>query len=469
MRKVSIIVTLALALGLILSACSGGNQGGTAAVTEGAGGALPGTGGTASPGAGGGLSTASPSTGGRLSTASPAAGGEGGTASPAAGAENGTPSPAEAGVSGIPLNDTVTPIAPSTTTEVGENGQPAGTPGAGGLPNTGAGELSKVSNLMQAVVSNADNQALGQVRDLVIDMGNQRIQFVLVNLTGAAAGAGKNNSTGGTGATGTVTSTATVSGTTGTGAGNAGTTSNGSFTAIPWGAFDASQQGNSGATPTLMLRSTFDEAILQQAPVVDPANLKNILGQSGWDSEWNSFWSGQGVDMGGSTGGSTSGTGADTGATGTVTATTGMTGTTGTVATGSLKGWALASDLLGQTLATTGSSSGSAGSIQDMIVDLNTGSIQWVILSGGAAQPGSLIPVPLGAFDISTAGDPLSFRSGIDSAFLSAAPTLDQSQFNSLSSGWDSDMQNYWQAYSGGTSSSGGTGTGTGGTATAVP
>jgi hypothetical protein len=70
-------------------------------------------------------------------------------------------------------------------------------------------------------------------------------------------------------------------------------------------------------------------------------------------------------------------------------------------------------------------------------------------------------------------GSALSFRSGIDSAFLSAAPTLDQSQFNSLSPGWDTEMQGYWQAYSGGTSSSGAGGSSSGGTdggtATAVP
>jgi sporulation protein YlmC with PRC-barrel domain len=115
----------------------------------------------------------------------------------------------------------------------------------------------------------------------------------------------------------------------------------------------------------------------------------------------------------------------------------------------------------------SGASDFSSGTVEDMIVEPQTGDVQYLVVSFGTST--DWIPLPIGflRWDSSTNG----FVLMVNQNALQNAPTFAPDQFPDTSmSGWDQEWSTYWQS-NGGTGASGGTGSGgiSISTATATP
>lgn len=267
-----------------------------------------------------------------------------------------------------------------------------------------------------------------------------------------------------------------------------------------------------------------DPAALDNAPAFDPSTLPP-MGQSaaGWDAALLSYWQGAGTGTGQATQAPTDTSG--TGTTGTATAapteagvatgeaTAAPTDTSGTGTQGiaALQGIALASDMIGSTItvgAATGTGTGTgqateapteaateaatdtsgtdttgtatsapdtsgtgtgtgmtgsmSGTVEDIIVDTDSGDILYVVLNTtDTTGAGRLIPVPVSLFQWD--GTMQGLVLNVDSTMLQGAPTFQEGQFPDTSmSGWNSEIDSFWQ--------SNGSGSGSGGAdATATP
>jgi hypothetical protein len=95
--------------------------------------------------------------------------------------------------------------------------------------------------------------------------------------------------------------------------------------------------------------------------------------------------------------------------------------------------------------------------IEDMIDDIDTGDILFIVLNVPFTDAERWIPVPLGMFQFSADLQGLVFSG--DVTMLQGAPFFEDGQFpDTTTSGWNSEFDTFWQNSGAG----GGTGTGTG-------
>lgn len=405
-----------------------------------------------------------------------------------------------------------------TATEAPTEGTTTETPG---IPVTGGTNPARLSSELDFTVLGQDGSQIGDVDDMVLDLDNARISYVVV-------GAG------------------------------------GREVLVPWNSL-ALQTSTSGGQQNAFILQT-DPATFNNAPAFDMSNLPKMGQPAGdWDAQISNYWQSGGASGGTGTGLATATAGTGTGlatstpGTGTGLATsTPSTGTglaTATAGTGNglatstpstggmglatsmpstgtgttiLQGVVLASDILGSTvtlgttgagtgtgtglatstpstttglatatagtgtglatstpsagatglatstpgtstsLATatagtgTGTGEGMTGAIEDMIIDTTTGDIMYIVLNTNSGND-QLIPVPLSMFgrDSNTQG----FVLNADATMLQSAPTFPSDQFpDTTVSDWNSQFDSFWQ-----NNSSGGSGTSTQATATATP
>jgi sporulation protein YlmC with PRC-barrel domain len=467
---------------------------------------------------------------------------------------------------------TMTEPATGAPTEM-PTGEATGTPG---VPVTGELNPARLSNQLDFTVWSQDGEQIGEVDDMVLDLDNTSVAYVVVG-TGGFLDLGEREilvpwdslqlqtGTGqGTGA-GQATEPAATSGA-GTGAGQATEPAATSGAGTDTGQATATAGTGMGDT-TGMPQNAFvlqgDVEMFRNAPDFDLTNLPQMGQPAGdWDADIRSYWQGGGTGQAtepaatsgagtgqatatagtGGTGLATATAGAGTGA-GQATATSGTgTGTgqgTATAGAGTsegtttLQGVVLASEILGSTVnlsaagtgtgagqatepaATNGAGTGQAtatagtggtgtgqatqgaggtgqatqgagtgtgqgtaapgtgtdqglttATIEDMITDIDTGDILYVVLNAAFADADRWIPVPLGMFQFDTAGQGLVFSG--DTTMLQGAPFFEDGQFpDTNTSGWNSEFDTFWQNSGAGGS---GTGSGSGGAeATATP
>jgi len=412
----------------------------------------------------------------------------------------------------IPSTDVpaITAVATDAATEAPT--MEATATGEPGVPVTGDVNPARMSNQLDFEVWTQDGRQVGEVEDMVLDLDNRSVAYVIVGTggfleigekeiavpwdslelqTGASVGTGGTDQATEPAATGVATEPAATGEATA-----APTTDSGSGTGT-----DVSAQQN-------VFILLIDEETFSNAPEFDAGTLPE-MGQSAgdWDATIDSYWQGGGTTT---TDGSTpvpDGTAVpDSTATGSPAATALPEATadatgTDTMSGRTLQGVVLASEVLGSTITlspgqgqgpvegqdqataapdgtsmpdstptvTTDQAPGQdqgqgvgniSATIEDMIVDTDTGDIRYIVVNTTLDDSERWIPVPLGLIQWDAANS--AFLLNANPAMLRDAPFFEDGLFpDTTMEGWNSEFDSFWQ--------NGGTGSGSGTDSTATP
>lgn len=334
-----------------------------------------------------------------------------------------------------------------------------------GVPVTGGENPSRLTAQLDLNVWNQNGDQVGEVDDMVLDLDNSRVAYVVVG-TGGFLDLGEKD------------------------------------VLIPWESLQLQTEPGDATGGQMAFVLQGDSEILKNAPNADVNSLLPGMGEpaSDWDADIRSFW-----ESGGTTGGASSAanTPETTGtvvmdATPTVASGTGNNGTRNNGQAGALQGVVLASEVLGSSItlgnegvgqgqgqgvgvgqatavptmgnetlvpgaatATTvvGSGNGSVNNsevnatIDDMIVDVNSGDILYLVLDTNFTDGERWVPVPLGFLQWDATSQ--SFVVNANANALQNAPFFEADQFPDTSTeGWDSDFSDFWNN-NGGTGSGG--------------
>lgn len=368
-----------------------------------------------------------------------------------------------------------------------------------GVPVTGDANPARVSNQLNFPVLSQDGQQVGDVSDLILDLDNRSVAYVIVTVSGGNTVAVPWDSLtlqAGTGA-GTDGAVSTPSGdaTAAPEATATGEATEGTATTEPAATADAGAGTGTGTGMTQQNAFILqvDQEMLNTAPAFDPLTLPQ-MGQSAgeWDTDLRNFW-----ESGGAASTPSGDATAAPAATATGEATEG-TATTEPAATAdagqaagqaqALQGVALASEVLGSTV-TLGVGQGTGGTgtdqatavpgtdgqatatpgtgtdgatatadagadsgmdqgdltatVEDLIVDTNVGNILFLVINTTLDAGERWIPVPLGMFQWDGMG---GFILNADGAMLQNAPFFEDGQFpDTTMSGWNSEFDSFWQ------------------------
>jgi sporulation protein YlmC with PRC-barrel domain len=296
---------------------------------------------------------------------------------------------------------------------------PAETEIPGELPSTGTLGDGRLSLQLDFEVLNENGEVIGTVADIVLDLEAQEIAYVAVVLD-----------------------------------------ADGRLVAIPYSEIEvagADMAGDSdtdtdydegegaGDTDDADMEAenafvvTADQQLLVDAPVFDLNSVPQV-GESaeGWDAELAAYWSGEAAPQ----------DDAEVTAVPTAAATEeDMDDEEDDMMTGELVGFALASELIGLTV--NGTDDQAMSSFADVIVDTETGGIEYLVLTASAeANPeATLTPVPLNVFGWDS--EAIAFVLTVEQNIFAAAPSFPGGQYPDLSQeGWDSEIADYWNQYS---------------------
>ncbi len=296
-----------------------------------------------------------------------------------------TPAPTEGSSTTV-----TTPSAPATAYPV-----VPGTPAATGVAtetaiapasSTDPGLLTTLENFS---VQNQDNEQIGQVKDLIIDLDTLKIAYVVVDAS-----------------TYLVTSKSIP---------------------VPWRELSLNASPVSGANlDSFSLNITREQ--LNNAPGFDASNLP-AFGQEapGWDAQFQAFWVNQ------------AGSGYPANPSEASTPTFAFPNNT---STGSLHGIVLASLLNAVNIQT--SDGQSLGTLANVVLNIQTGAFEYAVLLN--PDNGQWVPVPLPALTWDSQKQILVLSA--DKATFSAAPSYASDQFpNTQFDGWDADILAYWQQH----------------------
>jgi len=385
-----------------------------------------------------------------------------------------------------------------------------------GVPVTGDVNPARASNQLDFPVLSQDGEQVGEVDDMILDLDNRSVAYVIVSASGGNTVAVPWES---------------LTLQTGTGTGGAMSTPSGDATAAPEATGEATAgtattepaataEGTATSEPGLGMDLTqansfilqVDKEMLNNAPAFDMSTLPQMGQAAGdWDADINSYWQGGGAVSPPS--GDATATGEAT--EGTATAEPAVTAEgTATADAGQadgqphpLQGVVLASEVLGSTI-TLGAGQGTDGTgtdqatavpgtdgqatatpgtgtdgatatadagadsgmddgkltatVEDLIVDTAVGNILYIVVNTTFDDGERWIPVPLGMFQWDGMG---GFMLNADGAMLQNAPFFQGNQFpDTTMSGWNSEFDSFWQ------NSGAGTGNGSdSGEATATP
>jgi sporulation protein YlmC with PRC-barrel domain len=327
-----------------------------------------------------------------------------------------------------------------------ETGAPTeqGTP-VGGIPVTGEEGPSRLSNQLDYTVWNQNGEQIGEVNDMVVDLNDSQVSYVIVG-TGGFLEIGEKD------------------------------------IFVPWDSLQLQTEAGDmtgGEQYAFILRT--DQEIFNNAPDIDVNAILPALGEptNDWDIDIRNYWEGgvvPGTQSAGTAMPETTGT-----ASLDATATPDESGTT----TAALQGVVLASELLGSDISvgsmgeitengdqaqtqavgtgtpeattmpstTTTPDTGTAGdeqdqvttaTIDDVIVNVDTGDVMYIVISSSFDDGDRWIPIPLSSFQWeANAG---AFILNTDQAMLQDAPFFADGQYpDTTVDGWDSDYSSYWQ------------------------
>lgn len=316
---------------------------------------------------------------------------------------------------------TETPLA----TETVMPGDLTATPG---IPVTGENDPSRLSNQLTFDVWNQEGEQVGEVNDMILDLDNTRVAYVIVG-TGGFLGIGEKD------------------------------------VLMSWDRLEVQTAGSGGpAGDENAFILQVDQELFENAPDVDiDATLPGRGEVAGdWDVDIRTYWETGALPATALPEGTAA---AD--ATATVSPDAEATEAPGVV---DLQGVALASDVLGsrvtlsagqaeatapeQATATVDPAIATApagldaadfdGVIEDMIVDIDTGNILYVVVNAVFDEGERWIPVPLRAFQWDAANE--VFVINADPAAVQEAPFFDNDTWpDTTTGGWDDEFEAFWQ------------------------
>ncbi len=257
------------------------------------------------------------------------------------------------------------------------------------IPPTGYVDPGRATNLLDFQVFSQDHAQIGDVEDLVLDAQAMMVSYVVVK-----------------------------------------TGQDGKLIPVPWSALTVvtaqAQPTQTLQTPAASssqngLTLSVDQSAFDQAPEIDLSAVPG-LGQSaaGWDSAFSAYWSGV---LGAAPGGTPEPT------------------PTPSTAVG-LQGVVLASKLLTYSLQV--GQGLPAASVTDVIIDVQTGAIKYVVISISAEAGGEkLIPIPLSVVSWDTVNQTFTFTVSMDR--LINAPSFASGEFpQTQQPDWDAQFRSYW-------------------------
>jgi sporulation protein YlmC with PRC-barrel domain len=322
------------------------------------------------------------------------------------------------------------------------------------VPVTGEESPSRVTNLLDFGVWNQNGEQIGDVEDLVLDLDNTMISYVIVG-TGGFLELGEKE------------------------------------VAIPWDMLEV-QTGAGDATGSQQNAFIFtgDQELYNNAPDTDVTGMMPGMGQPAgdWDADIRGFWEGGVVPDAAEAEGTATVDGAASPATdATATATLSTGPGQGQGQAQDLQGVMLASEILGSTIQVRGNeqaldtdpavvgtadpnatgvatadpnataTTGDTGSVtdpgqgaemmdvtvEDLIVNPDTGEIRYLVVTGGFAEGERWIPVPLGFVQWDAASQNFLIR--VNAAALQNAPVFEAGEFPDMSvEGWDEEFRAFW-------------------------
>jgi sporulation protein YlmC with PRC-barrel domain len=312
-----------------------------------------------------------------------------------------------------------------------------GTPDAG-IPVTGEEDPSRLSNQLDYDVWNQEGDQIGEVNDMIVDLGNSRVSYVIVG-TGGFLEIGERD------------------------------------ILVPWESLQlqtAAGEDATGDENAFILQT--DQETFENAPDVDVNAVLPPLGEPAgdWDADIRNFWQSGVVPEAPPADGT-----AVTDMTATVSPdATAVPDTGDTTVTGELQGVILASELLNSNItvgadgvvtddqvvgtpAATAMPDATAtlatdtdldtegqvmdAAIDDVIVNIDSGDILYFVISSIFDDGERLIPVPLSQFNWDATNG--AFVLDVDSTMLRDAPFFVDGQYPDMTvEGWDSDYSVYW-------------------------
>lgn len=307
-----------------------------------------------------------------------------------------------------------------------------------GVPVTGEDSPSRLSVLLDYDVWNQNGEQVGDVEDMILDLDNSRISYVIVG-TGGFLGIGEKE------------------------------------VLVPWNSLQVHPEtGDAVGAPENAFILLADQETLENAPDVDINDVMPDWGipANNWDADIRNFWETGVLPT------STNTPSADATAVPEMTATVNP-GTTDQGQAMKLQGVMLASDVLGSfiTIAADGQVQGQVDAtaqataapdttpqvdvtptlststtglndtqamVDDVIVDPESGEIQYLVLDVAFDDGQRWVPVPLRFIQWDPTNEYFVVR--VDSAALQEAPFFEAGEYPvMIDDNWDTDYNSYWQ------------------------
>lgn len=331
---------------------------------------------------------------------------------------------------------------PPLATETAVAGDQTATPG---IPVTGENDPSRLSNQLNFDVWNQNGEQVGEVNDMILDLDNSRVAYVIVG-TGGFLEIGEKD------------------------------------VLVPWNLLEvqvAGSGGPAGDQNAFILQA--DQAVFENAPDVDISAALPGRGEPAedWDADIRTYWE---------TGALPATAVPEATVAGDATATVSPDATVAPEATqapgaAELQGVALASEVLGSTVtlapaqdegqagntgqatATPGTAPEQAtatvdpaiataatdpdvidvsGVIEDMIVRIDSGDLLYVVVNAAFEEGERWIPVPLRAFQWDAANE--TFVINADPAMIQEAPFFEAGAWPDMTvETWDDEFEAFWQ------------------------
>lgn len=300
-----------------------------------------------------------------------------------------------------------------------------------GIPVTGENDPSRLSNQLDFDVWNQNGEQVGEVNDMILDLDNTRVAYVIVG-TGGFLEIGEKD------------------------------------VLVPWNLLEVQTAGSGGpAGDQNAFILQMDQELFQNAPDVDIDDTLPGRGEPAgdWDVDIRNYWE---------TGALPATTVPEETAAADATATA-VPEATETPGVADLQGVALASDVLDSTVilspgqeqatATPGTAAEQAtatvdpalatatagpdiadfdGGIEDMIVNIEAGDLLYVVVNADFDEGDRWIPIPLRVFQWDAANE--AFVINADPAMVRDAPFFEEDAWPDMTiEAWDDEFEAFWQ------------------------
>lgn len=255
-----------------------------------------------------------------------------------------------------------------------------------------------LSDLLQLQVQGQNNQSIGSVQNMVLDLKNLKVEYVIMSLDPSLGASGEQ-------------------------------------VVVPWSMLKLESSGSQGGQGVFIFNS--EQQKLAGAPQFNPDNFPKLGQPAGnWDASIRSYW---GLEQGSPSNGN--------GGAGTPAAPSGTQAPSQQTENTGLQGVVLANQVLAYHL--NASNGQQIAEVKDLILDPNSGELQYVLISINGlpgAYNNEIIPVPLRALSWDPQNNTIKLN--VPPQVLLNAPKFAQGQLPSTTNpNWDSEIRSFWQQY----------------------